>query len=377
MSPPGTGPSDDPLDEEADVRHGDEASDEAGTQEAPSATPVPSRAAVGDETAAGAVTVAGTVAILGRPNVGKSTLLNRIIGEKLAIVSDKPQTTRNRILGVWTGAITTSRARDERVSGQIAFVDTPGVHEARSALNRFMVEEALGVLDEVDAVVMVVDVPGGDKRTSDALPPSARRMHPADARLLEKLRDAGKPVLLALNKVDRAKDKRELLPVLESWGTRGDFAAIIPISATAGVGVVDLVRELLKVMPPGAPLYDPDTLTDRSERFLAAELIREQLFVRLYQEIPYSIAVEVDQWEERAEPGDVVIDATILVEREPQKAIVVGRGGTMVRDIGTAARTEIARLIGRPVHLRLHVKVAADWTSSPTGIARLGYRKGE
>jgi GTPase len=340
-----------------------------------------SRAAVGSAADAAAVTVAGTVAILGRPNVGKSTLLNRIVGEKLAIVSPRPQTTRNRIVGVWTGAITASRARTDRIAGQIVFVDTPGVHEARSPLNRFMVEEALGVLGDVDAILFVVEAEeGGGPRgrgTPGALPPSARKLSPTDARLLDKLREAGKPVILAVNKVDKVRDKRALLPLLESWGTRGDFAAIIPISATQGVGVVDIVRELLKVLPEGAPIYDPDTLTDRSERFLAAELIREQLFVRLRQEIPYATAVVVDNWQERSESGDVVIDATILVEREPQKAIVVGKGGAMIRDVGTSARAEITRLIGRPVHLRLHAKVDPDWTSSAAGIARLGYRKGD
>ena len=183
--------------------------------------------------------------------------------------------------------------------------------------------------------------------------------------------------MLAVNKVDKARDKRTLLPLLEAWGTRGEFAALIPISATAGIGIVDIVRELIKVLPAGEPLYDPDTLTDRSERFLAAELIREQLFNRLRQEIPYSTGVVVDNWEERTDAGDVVIDATIMVEHESQKSIVVGKGGAMVRDVGTAARAEITKLIGRPVHLRLFVKVAPDWTSSEVGIARLGYRKGE
>ncbi len=301
-------------------------------------------------------------------------------------MSPLPQTTRNRIVGVWSGAITTSRATNERTAGQIVFVDTPGVHEARSALNRFMVEEALGVLGDVDAVLLVVESGeakagrgerGQDRAAAVALPPAARRTHPTDARLLEALKKAKVPVVLAVNKVDKIKDKRALLPVLEAWGQRAEFAAIVPISATAGVGVIDLVRELLKVMPKGAPIFDPDTLTDRSERFLAGELVREQLFLRLYQEIPYSIAVVVENWNEREAEGDVVIDVSIMVEREPQKAIVVGKGGTMVRDIGAAARAEITRLIGRPVHLRVHVKVAPDWSSSEAGIGRLGYRRGE
>ena len=381
---------DDNFDDDADLADAAEADVDADvdSSEAAGEPTSGSRAAVGDETEADAVKVAGTVAILGRPNVGKSTLLNRIVGEKLAIVSNRPQTTRNRIVGIWTGAITTSRASTERTAGQIVFVDTPGVHEARSALNRFMVGEALAVLEEVDAVLLVVEASDGGEAggrrgrklpatATETLPPSARRMHPADAHLLQQLRAAGKPVVLAVNKVDKIRDKRNLLPLLETWGTRGEFSALIPISATRGVGVVDVVRELLKVLPAGAPLYDPDTLTDRSERFLAAELIREQLFVRLRQELPYATAVLVDNWQERPETGDVVVDATIMLERDSQKAIVVGKGGQMVRDVGASARAEITRLCGRPVHLRLHVKVAPDWTTSEAGIARLGYRKGE
>jgi GTPase len=369
MSASDSAPPEDPELPDDESVEGDEVDGEAAS----------TRPAVGAEVTSAAVTVAGTVAILGRPNVGKSTLLNRIIGEKLAIVSDRPQTTRNRIVGVWTGAITTSRVSTERVAGQIAFVDTPGVHDARSALNKFMVEEALGVLGEVDAVLMVVDADEkpGPRALPGALPPGARRLHPADARLLDQLQVAGRPVILAVNKVDKVRDKSTLLPLLEWWGTRAPFAALIPISATAGIGVVDVVRELLKILPAGPPLFDPDTLTDRSERFLAAELIREQLFNRLRQEIPYATGVVVDNWDERADVGDVVIDATIMVEHDSQKAIVVGKGGAMVRDVGTAARAEITKLLGRPVHLRLFVKVAPDWTSSEVGISRLGYRKGE
>jgi GTP-binding protein Era len=180
--------------------------------------------------------------------------------------------------------------------------------------------------------------------------------------------------LLVLNKVDRVKDKRALLPVLELWNARGPFAALVPVSATRGTGVEDVLRELLALLPAGPPLYGPDMLTDRTERFLAGELVREQLFVRLRQELPYSTAVLVDNWEERAQ-GDVVIDASIIVERESQKGIVVGRGGEMIRDVGAAARAEITKLVGRPVHLRLHVKVTPDWTQSPDTVARLGYRK--
>jgi GTPase len=319
------------------------------------------------------VAVAGTVAILGRPNVGKSTLLNRIVGEKLAIVSPRPQTTRNRIVGVWTGALPAGRQGEPARSGQVVFVDTPGIHLARSALNKFMVDEALAALEEVDAALLVVEAP--QTTPAAGLPPSAQRADAAELRIIEQCRAAGKPVVLAINKVDRLKDKRALLPVLEQWYERESFAALVPVSATSGIGVDDLVRELLRALPEGPPLYDPETLTDRTERFLAGELIREQLFLQLRQELPYATAVVIDHWQERPQ-GDVVIEATIVVERDSQKAIVVGRGGTMIKEVGKAARAEIGALVGRPVHLRLHVKVAPDWTESPQAIARMGYTKG-
>jgi GTP-binding protein Era len=319
----------------------------------------------------------GTVAIVGRPNVGKSTLLNQIVGEKLAIVSPRPQTTRNRIVGVWTGEVP-ARGLEPARSGQIVFVDTPGVHHARGALNQFMVDEAYAALEEVDAVVLVVEA---EAAPPSAVPQDARKGPPVESRLVEEGRRAAsgksRPLVLAVNKVDKVKDKPRLLPTLEAWAKRADFAAIVPVSATRGVGITDLVRSVLGVLPEGPPVYPPDMLTDRTERFLAGELVREQLFLRLKQELPYATAVVVDNWEERPEQGDVVVDATILVERDTQKAIVVGKGGQMIKDIGTAARNEITALIGRPAHLRLHVKVASEWTASAETIARLGYRKGE
>jgi GTPase len=313
------------------------------------------------------------VAIVGRPNVGKSTLLNSIVGEKLAIVSPRPQTTRNRIVGVWTGALPARGLHDAR-RGQIVFVDTPGVHQGRGALNQFMVEEAYAALEAVDAVLLVVDAEAG--AGSSALPGDARVGHPAEARLMREAQRVGRKLVLAINKVDRVKDKPRLLPMLEAWGARAEFTEIIPVSATRGTGVSEVVQALLGILPEGPALYPPDMLTDRTERFLAGELVREQLFLRLRQELPYATAVVVDNWEERPETSDVVIDATIVVERDSQKAIVVGKGGQMIKDIGTAARAEITQLIGRPAHLRLHVKVALEWTASADSIARLGYSKG-
>jgi GTPase len=296
----------------------------------------------------GAGTIAGTVAILGRPNVGKSTLLNQLVGEKLAIVTPKPQTTRNRIVGVWNGE-----------AGQIVFVDTPGVHGARKELNRFMVREAVGTIAEVDAALLVVEA-------TDARPGDAER------EILRNLVAEKRPVVLAVNKVDKVKNKAELLPLLEGWQAAADFRGIVPLSAKKGDNIEPVVRELCKLLPEGPPLYGPDMLTDRTERFLAAELIREQLFLRLREELPYAVAVVIDAWEER-EAGDVVIEATIVVERESQKGIVVGKGAAMVRDVGVKARGEISDLLQRPAHLKLTVKVEPDWTTSTQALARLGY----
>lgn len=319
--------------------------------------------------------MAGTVAILGRPNVGKSTLLNAIVGEKLAIVTPKPQTTRNRIVGVWNGTSTLAlddpRGAGRVAKGQIVFVDTPGVHVARSQLNRFMVREAMGSIDGVDAVLMVVEA----KEKAGGLAPSAK-LPEAESWILERLAATAKPAVLCLNKVDKVGDKTQILPLIEWWGRAGKFSAVVPTCATRKKGLDGLVKELLRLLPERDPLYGPDVLTDRTERFLAGELIREQLFLRLEQELPYSTAVMVDNWNER-EKGDVVIDASIIVDRESQKAIVVGRRGAMIRDVGTAARKEISDFLGRPVHLRLNVRVEEGWTTSPADLAELGYGEEE
>jgi GTPase len=294
--------------------------------------------------------VAGTVAILGRPNVGKSTLLNRIVGEKLAIVTPKPQTTRNRITGVYNGG-----------RGQIVFVDTPGVHGAKKELNRFMVNEALGVIPDIDAALLLID-------------PTTDRPGDAEEAILRGLAEARRPVILGINKADTVKEKGYLLPLLERWSERKDLRALVPLSAKRGTNVDRLVNELFKVLPEGPPLYGEDTLTDRTERFLAAELIREQLFLSLKQEVPYAVAVVVEGWDERQAQGDVVISASIVVERESQRAIVLGKKGTMIRDVGTRARAAISDLIQRPAHLKLHVEVHPDWTTSAEAMARYGYR---
>ena len=318
-----------------------------------------------------ALHVAGTVAILGRPNVGKSTLLNAIVGEKLAIVTPKPQTTRNRIVGVWNGTTTTTlddpRGSCRSATGQIVFVDTPGVHVARSQLNRFMVREAMGAIEEVNAVLLVVEA----QESAAAVSPAAK-LPEAESWIVERLAATGKPAVLCLNKVDKVGDKGQLLPLTEWWGRVGKFSAVVPTCGTRKKGLEGVIKELIRLLPEGPPLYGPDVLTDRTERFLAGELIREQLFLRLKQELPYATAVVVEGWEERPK-GDIVIDASIVVDRESQKAIVVGKHGTMIRDVGMDARKELTELMGRPVHLRLNVRVEEGWTTSNQGLAELGY----
>jgi GTP-binding protein Era len=306
--------------------------------------------------------------------VGKSTLLNHIVGEKLAIVTPKPQTTRTRIVGVWNGQAdlpgTDPRAKDGPVNGQIVFVDTPGVHEGRSELNRFMVREAMGTIDEVDAALLVIEA----QAMSGEFSSSAKSLPEAERRILERLTESKRPTVLAINKVDKVKEKGKLLPAMEWWTKTYNFSAVIPTCATRGKGVDSVVRELLALLPERPPLYGPDVLTDRTERFLAAEYIREQIFLRLYQELPYVTAVLIETWTDRPK-GDTVIDALIVVERESQKAIMVGKGGAMIREVGTASREEIAKFLGRPVHLRLNVKVEEDWTNSRSDIARMGYEE--
>lgn len=335
---------------------------------------------------------AGFVALIGRPNVGKSTLMNRILGEKLAIVSPKPQTTRTRLLGI------------KNLPGvQLALVDTPGMHRpdgrGRTLLNRYMVDEALTALTSVDVVLLVTDL---DPQRVDKAAPRERSpgstaapagpgdeaaqavralLHPADRYVVQQLGACGKPLVLAINKVDLLRDKQLLLPLIAEWNKLQNFRAIVPICAERGDGVDLLLQELCAAVPTGAPLFPADMLTDRAERFLVAELVREQVFVASRQELPYAVAVTIDSWEERIAPtghraGErigVIIEATIHVEKANQKKIVVGEGGHMIRDIGAAARHEIAELLGCGVHLSLFVRVDEEWTATPAGLRKMGY----
>jgi len=292
--------------------------------------------------------VAGFVALLGVPNVGKSTLLNRLMGSKLAIVTPKPQTTRDRILGVLTGPL-----------GQIVLLDTPGVHEPDRSLNTYMVRQALATLADADVAVLVVDATT-----------RGRRNHEVEEDLARRAEERGVALIVCLNKVDAVADKEQLLPLMERWsGAR----AVVPISALHGDGVDQLTDEIWPCLPEGPAYFDGDDLTDRSLRWLAAETIREQVFLRTRQEVPYATAVRVERYLERADRGDVVIEALIYVERDSQKGIVVGKGGSRIKEIGMAAREALSESLGCPVHVKLRVIVMPDWSRSAAGMRRVGY----
>jgi len=291
------------------------------------------------------------VAIVGRPNVGKSTLLNRLVGQKISITSRRPQTTRHRVLGIVT-----------RPDVQLVFVDTPGLQARHgSALNRAMnraVSEALG---SVDAIVLVVE---------------ALRFGPEDKAVLAQL-PANAKVVLAVNQVDRLERREQLLPFLQQCAQAHGFAAIVPLSAKTGHQTSALVDELAKLMPEAGPLYGEDELTDRSERFLAAELIREKLFRLLGAELPYASAVEIERFEVEGEDnrtgGLRRIHAAILVDRPGQKAIVIGQGGSKLKEIATQARQDMEKLFGGKVFLEVWVKVKAGWMDDPAVLKRLGH----
>ncbi len=309
---------------------------------------------------------AGFVALVGRPNVGKSTLLNRVLGEKIAIATSRPQTTRNRIVGI------------HNLDGaQLVLVDTPGLHRpsgrGRSRLNTFMVGEALAAIQEVDAVCALVECPSGAeaKKLLLAAEKGKLELDAGTRYVVEEIKAAKKPAVLAVNKVDTLSDKRVLLPLLEALGQAHAWAQMIPISAKSGDGVDSLVTALRDLLPVGDKLFPDDVLTDRAERWIGAEFIREQVFVLTRQEIPYSTAVSIETWNERGK--DVMIEATIHVEKEAHKRIVVGEGGRMIREIGARARQEIANLLAVPVHLKLFVRATEGWTESARTLRELGY----
>jgi GTPase len=288
---------------------------------------------------------AGFVAIIGRPNAGKSTLLNRFVGQKIAIVTAKPQTTRNRIQGIVT-----------RPEGQIVFVDTPGLHQATTALNRQMMREVAAALEGIDVLLMVVD--------------ASRTLPQAEALLLEKGKRFDGKTILALNKTDLVPKPR-LLPLLDAFGKAFPFTALVPISALKGTGCPELLREILKELPEGEPFFPEDQITDQPERFLAGEIIREKAIQLTYHEVPHALAVVIDQFEEKAKL--LRIHATLLVERDSQKKILIGHKGEMLKKIGTAGRKELEALLGTKIFLAMFVKVAADWRENAQKVRELDW----
>jgi len=290
----------------------------------------------------------GFISLIGRPNVGKSTLLNLLLGEKIAIVSDKPQTTRNRILGI-----------KNHPEAQVAFLDTPGIHRARSKLNQSMVKAALATYNEVDGICFIIE--------------ANRPFNDENDFILETLKKVEKPVLLAINKIDLVP-KGDLLPIMDQYSRLRPFEQIIPISALLGEGGEVLVAGMVKILPTGPKLFPEDMITDLPERFLAAELIREKVFLLTREEIPYATAVVVEQFKEREEKNLVVIKATIQVERKSQKGILIGEKGRMLKEIGCQAREEIEALLGAKVFLELWVKVEENWREDPGALRRLGYQ---
>ena len=324
----------------------------------------------------------GYAALIGRPNVGKSTLLNRLVGEKVAIISPKPQTTRTRILGVVT-----------KEAGQLALFDTPGIHQAKGALNKFMVDAALNAAEDSDVVLFLVDSEGATEERAPTISPGNRTV-------LERLKQTGKPIILVLTKIDTIK-KVLLLPLIDLYQKEFPFLEVLPVSARHSEGMDSLFDQVLKHLPEGDPIFPVDTLTDQAEKTLVAELVREQVLRHCHQEVPYSVAVVVEEFDESErdkppvhakkknnkkppppKPGErpkqvleglVRILANIYVERDSQKAIVIGKRGEMLKTIGTDARMSIQRLLGNHVYLSLQVKVEPRWTERQDGLRKLGY----
>jgi GTP-binding protein Era len=300
---------------------------------------------------------AGHVAVIGRPNVGKSTLVNALVGAKVSITSNRPQTTRHRLLGIAT------YAGEGGPRGQLLLVDTPGIHREEgkrgaTAMHRWMNRAARGALEGVDAAALVIE---------------AGRWDDEDALAYDALSDAGVPVVLVVNQVDRIKDKSALLPFLAEVSAGRDFASVHPVSALKRKGLDALVESLLALLPEQPPLYAEDEITDKSQRFLAGELLREQLMRQLGAELPYATTVEVEQFVD--EGALLRIGAVIWVEREGQKKIVIGRGGERLREIGTKARESMQRLFGSKVHLETWVRVREGWSDDEAALRTLGYHE--
>jgi GTP-binding protein Era len=291
--------------------------------------------------------LSGFVSIIGRPNAGKSTLLNALVGTKLAIVADKPQTTRTTIQGIWN--------TDD---AQVVFLDTPGIHKSDTLLNRRMMGEVRTALDHRDLLLFMADATSPFQET--------------DEHALDLLRKTTTPAFLVLNKIDRVDDKRRLLPTLDAYREKFGFREHLPVSAKTGEGLDELRLCILAYLPEGPAYFPPDQITDQPERFLAAELIREKILHETRQEVPHSVAVFIEVWEEKKTLTH--ISATIYVEREGQKGILIGSKGSVLKRIGTAARGEIEYMVGRKVFLELFVKVRENWRESPAFLNQLNWR---
>ena len=290
---------------------------------------------------------AGFVAIVGAPNVGKSTLLNQMLGEKISITSKKPQTTRNRIIGIV-----------HRPHSQLIFIDTPGIHRAERTLNIRIVDAALSALRDVDVVLVMIDVANPDPDS--------------EAFLIKKLKKQKRPVVLALNKIDLVA-KPKLLSIIDNWSKSYAFESVIPVSAILGDQIDELLYAMEALLPESPPLYPDQALTDMPERFIAGEMIREKVFRLTGQEIPYSTAVTIESFSEEKRGGLVKIHATIHVERASQKGMIIGKHGTQLKMIGTEARKEIERMVGTKVYLKLFVRVHKNWSKDTKALRRFGY----
>ncbi|SEB41159.1 GTPase Era [Paenibacillus sp. GP183] len=289
----------------------------------------------------------GFVSIIGRPNVGKSTLMNQIIGQKIAIMSDKPQTTRNKIHGVYS-----------REQGQIVFLDTPGIHKPTSKLGDYMMKVAQGTLGEVDAILFLIDVAEG--------------IGGGDRFIIEQLKNVKTPVILVLNKIDQVHPEA-LLPIIVKYKDLYDFAEIVPISALSGNNVTTLLDQIIRYLPEGPQYYPADQVTDHPEQFVCAELIREKILHLTREEIPHSIAVQIEDMKVQ-ENGLVRISAVIFVERDSQKGIIIGKQGALLKEIGQKARHDIEALLGSKTFLELWVKVKKDWRNQERVLKELGFR---
>ncbi|MDQ5987471.1 MAG: GTPase Era [Syntrophus sp. SKADARSKE-3] len=291
----------------------------------------------------------GFIGIVGRPNVGKSTLLNAVIGDKIAIATHKPQTTRNRITAIKNIA-----------GGQLVFIDTPGIHRASTLLGHSMVDAARSVFDSVDIILFLIEAPAG--------------ILPDDRAILETLQGAALPVILIINKIDLV-EKPRLLPLIDEANHLFPFLSIIPMSALQTDGIHALIEEIRKALPEGQPFFPEEMFTDRSERFIAAETIREKIMLMTHKEVPYATAVTVDSFKEDEAKNLIRIAATITVEKESQKGIIIGKGGAMLKKIGTQARQEMEKFFAARIFLELFVRVRKDWTHNEKLLKEFGYKE--